>query len=706
MNPWRQFPLLRLILPVSLGIGAAILPEQVIRVPMVVPGILFLLLGVIIFSPGHILPYPLRWITGIIVFLLFIFISCRLTVNRKDILQKDYFGKYSSARKTFIGEIVEPPVQKRKSVKVIFRITAVRENGAWIRTSGLSLAYIAKDLKSLSLSYGDRLILHTLFTEPDGARNPGAFDNKQNLQLKGICRQAFVKQGEWLCIGHGTRNPIFQLALSWRGKMLSVLKENGLSGKEFAVAAALLLGYVDEIDQETMQDYSATGVMHILSVSGMHVGMIFLVLEKLLSFLSKRKYGPYIKAILVITFIWTYAMITGLSPAVMRAAAMLSLIVTGKTLKRHPDILNVLAASVIALLVWQPLLLMDLGFQLSYLAVAGIVLFYQPVYNLLVPGHWILDKVWSIVAVSIVAQLATLPLCFYYFHQFPNYFMFTNIVVIPLSNLIIYTGILALLLGTVPWLSVITAKALSIMVWLLNAFIHAVGSLPFSVSRGIVFSLTGCILLYLIIIASAVFFSGKKKAWLFISLSFMILLAGSYLADNLQRLSRQTITIYEVKRSNLTELSNVGKSILIGNLSALKDPFFSENLRKYRWNNKIREVLEFQEPLPLYQIKPFRHEDYFLKRGKFIGFCGKRILILNRKVPRMSMKKMKLDYLIITGNPKVTLKEVLHCFNVKQVVIDLSNSLWKAKEWIREARGLGVKCYSVGLSGAFQENIK
>ena len=184
-----------------------------------------------------------------------------------------------------------------------------------------------------------------------------------------------------------------------------VLRNNGIRGREFAVAGALLLGYVDEVDNDLMRDYASTGVIHILSVSGMHVGVIFLVFERLLAFMEKRKNGVYIKAFLIIGLTWLYAFITGLSPPVMRAAAMLSLVVTGKAMKRHPGIFNNLAASVIFLLVLQPFMLADPGFQLSYVAVAGIVLFYKPISSLYLPDNRVLQKVWPIMAVSVAAQL-------------------------------------------------------------------------------------------------------------------------------------------------------------------------------------------------------------------------------------------------------------------------------------------------------------
>ena len=704
MNPWRQFPLVRMILPVFLGMVMGIFFETDMKIPLALPGMIFLCFGILVFFPKFIFPYSLRWITGILIFLLTALFSFRIMMMGKDTLKKDYFGNFQPIQRFCIGEVTEPVIQKQKSTKLIVSVTWMMENGEWRKTRGKALVYIGKNPLSQLLCYGDRLVLNTQFSLPEESRNPGGFDNRRYLRLKGIYRQAYVKPDHWKLISCGNRNPVFQMALSWRDRMLMILRSNGVKGREFAVASALLLGYVDEIDNDLMRDYSATGVMHILSVSGMHVGMIFLVLEKLLAFLEKRKKGAYVKALMVIVFIWLYALITGLSPAVLRAAAMLSLVVVGKTMKRHPDILNILAASVIFLVVWQPSLLADLGFQLSYLAVAGIVLLYKPVYNLFVPDNGLLDKIWSIVAVSIAAQLVTLPLCLYYFHQFPNYFIITNIIVIPLSNLIIYTGILALALGNIPWISLVVAKALSLMVWFLNAFIHWMGSLPFSVTRGIAITFPESLVLYMILITGAVFISGKKKKWLFVSISLMILLSGSFLKERFGQASKSVFTVYDARGTGLYDFTTGGKSILVGGLAALKDPFFQETMVKYRWNTKVSGLFEFQHPLPSSCERSF-HCDGFYKKGNYIGFRGKRIAIIEKSVPEKAVRKMAVDYLIISGSPKVKLRDLMKHFSPGLVILDASNPSWKVKAWMMEAHGLGIRCYSVSVSGAFREEF-
>ncbi len=253
--------------------------------------------------------------------------------------------------------------------------------------------------------------------------------------------------------------------------------------------------------------------MHILSVSGMHVGIVYVFLNFLLRFLNRYRYGKYIKAIIMLFFIFLYAMITGLSPCVIRAAIMLSLPIIAGLMNRNVDIINVIAVSCFVMVSKNPALLVDVGFQLSYLAVIGIVTLYKPIYDLYITSAWIPDKIWSLLAVSLAAQLATLPITLYVFHQFPNFFLLTNILVVPLSSIIIYTGILLLVVGQVPFLGVLTAKLLIFLIKAMNMVIHLIEELPFSTTTGIYIDEIQVALLFVLVGAVYFYFkSGARRA--------------------------------------------------------------------------------------------------------------------------------------------------------------------------------------------------
>ena len=675
--------------------------EQKWNIPIWVAGAIFFSFSYFIFSQKITIPFSFRWIEGLMIILLTIVLSNEITFIQKDTLKNNYYGNFQFISRLSIVEICDPVIRKEKSCKVTVHVNFLKISQKWIRTRGDAIIYISNNSYSKFLCYGDRLIIDSRFIIPDGSQNPSGFDNRSYLKLKDIYYQTYVKANHWRLIPGTIRNPLFHLALCWRDNLLMILRNNGVRGRELAVAGAILLGDADEVDKSLLNDYASTGVIHILSVSGMHVGMIFLVLVKLLAFLEKWKNGVWIKALIIVCFIWIYALITGLSPAVMRATAMLSLIVSSRAMKRQPNILNILAASVFLLLIWRPLLLADPGFQLSYLAVTGIVIFYKPIHNSYIPDNLILAKIWSILAVSVAAQFLTLPVCLYYFNQFPNYFIITNIIVIPLSNMIIYTGIMAIASGHIPWLSLMIAKMLSIMVGVMNILIHWIGSLPFSVTKGVVITFPQSVILYLVIAAFTVLLYRKRTIWLFILLSLLILLSATFLWEKYRSFSGSSFIVYNIKGKSLCDFITGERSILVGNTSSLNDPYFIETFMKTRQNRNLTELFQFENPHPYGSSRHFSYKHYFYKAGDFIILRNKKIMIINNKIPDHMDVKIALDYLVVSGNVKVTIKNILKCFKPGIVILDSSNSMWKALKLMEEARSIGVPCYNVSLSGGY-----
>ncbi|MEI6900384.1 MAG: ComEC/Rec2 family competence protein, partial [Bacteroidota bacterium] len=422
--------------------------------------------------------YRGRWVTGALLFFIILLLFWNVTgVKRENNLPGNLLA-FSNQPQSYIAEIAESVIQKERTTKMVVTVEKVKLSGKWFSTSGKIMLSVKKDDHSRELFYGDHLLFNGKLMDPMEALFPNSYNQKENLRRNSIYYVCYLQSHSWKRISHSCQVSIFGVGLHLRDKLLTVLRENDVTGQEFAVAGALLLGYVDELDPVLLKEYSGTGAMHILSVSGMHVGIIFVVLDKLLSFFMRWKYGGITKTAMIVVMIWFYALLTGLSPAVLRAAVMISFVVIGKSMNRHPDVLNILAASFLFLLFYDPGLLVNIGFQLSYLAVGGIVILYPPIYDLYVTSKKLPDKIWSLLAVSIAAQLITFPLSLYYFHQFPNYFMLTNLIVVPISSMVIYSGILLLCLGSVPIISYGLGRLLVFLVSLLNKSIHFIDGLP------------------------------------------------------------------------------------------------------------------------------------------------------------------------------------------------------------------------------------
>ena len=701
----HRYPFLRLIIPLVLGIVTGLFEFDLFQIPFAVIALLFLILCFIPLSMRKLFSFKYRWVAGIL-FFLFLFSMSFETSRREFHRKQNHFRlDFPSGQQLYIGDIIEPPVQKPKSSKIILKLIARKEKGEWKNHEENILVYISKDIRSEGLFYGDRLLFRCRMTEPLESVIPGSFDNKKHLSHKGIFLQAMINREQWVKVGNNYQNGLFRLAMKWRNDLLDLLRNLDLGMREFAIASAMLLGYVDEVESGVMKDYSATGVIHILSVSGMHVGMIFLALEKLLGFLKRWKSGQIVKVILTLLLIWGYAMITGLSPAVLRASVMLTLIIIGNNLSGYPDTLNILAASFFMLLVWDPKLLMDMGFQLSYLAMAGIIILNQPVYNLLSISNTILDKVWSLISVSVTAQLATVPLCLYYFHQFPNYFLVANLIVVPLSSLVIYIGIVLLFCSGIPVLSVVLAKLSYGSIWLLNEFIHFAGTLPGAVTKGITISLFEVVLLFGLLTAFVLYFSSKKKKWLFVSLGIIVLFQGSILLSGIDRYRSRYFFIHDFGKSLMFECSGRGSSILAGDIRVLENPYFIESVRRCQQATGAKEKFRFLVIPGMNNTHSFKDPGVFFKKGNYFQFYEKRIGIVHEKIPQGNSLKIKLDFLIISGNPRLKLSDILRVYNVKTIIFDKSNMQWRTKEWIKEAGAMKVPFHSIPDFGPFVEDF-
>lgn len=707
MNSWRPYPLLRLVFPFIAGIIAEI-SVGVMGVPYWIP----LVLMAVLLLVSQLLPfmmnrYRFRWITGLFFNLFLLLAGYEIAGSHRPSNNPDYFGK--SPDGFFIATFAEPPVAGTQVIKALLQVKFHHENGRWKRTSGQAIGYLKIKKTAPPLQYGDYVLIRAGFTPISDNSNPHVFNYARYLKNKGIEHRVFAETYGWKLISFNPSGLFRQMAFQVRDRLLNILRDNHVEGKEFAVAAALLLGYVDDLDAELRNDYASTGAMHILSVSGMHVGIIYLFLEFLLGFLNKNKTGRFLKAVLLLVFIWFYAMVTGLSPCVLRSAAMLSLPILGKSLNRSPNMFNIIAASLLLILAMDPLLILDVGFQLSYLAVTGIIILYKPIYDWYVTSSWLPDKIWSILAVSIAAQVATLPITLFTFHQFPNYFMLTNIFVVPLSSFIIYVGILTLAVGYIPFLSLVCAKMLILLIWILNTVIHFIEQLPCSTIRGIFISSPEMLLLYLVIGSGFLFLTIRRISWLYLFLGTAIVLQLFFLEFKINRLNSSRLVIFNARRELLCMFSSQDKSVLLYNGN---NPFGGtlpannrEMVKAYMDALGISHHREFWLPAA---NRPAEIAPSFIPvmvSGNFIQFSGCRMAFLNSSIPKGLKKRLDVGLLIITGNPKIKIADVKTCFNPGHIIIDATNSRFKTMQWLKEAAALGVKCHAVTEHGAFQKDF-
>jgi competence protein ComEC len=410
------------------------------------------------------------------------------------------------------GEVISSLDEKINSWKVLMEVDHIKTDSGWKKADGKVQVYISKKSAISVLDYGDTVIVKGSPEEVRPPANPGEFDFKRFLGFKNIYHQQFIKSENLRIINKTAKRSLLFYSYQLRSGATKIIKNFVKGERERAITLALVLGVTDGIDNDLLGAYSASGAMHVLSVSGLHVGVIYFILMLFLKPLSSFAWSRWLLALLTLLFLWSYAFVTGLSPSVLRAVMMFSFIAIAKPLGWKTNIYNTLAASAFILLIYNPYLVMSVGFQLSYIAVIGIVFLQRPLYNLWEPSSWLLDKVWQVTSVSIAAQLATFSLGLLYFHQFPVYFLFSNLIVIPLSTLVLLIGIFLLTVGSLPMIGAAVGLCLEWTIKLLNASVFWVESLPFSLIEDVyITTFQSCLLLAMITFLSFVFIYLKFK---------------------------------------------------------------------------------------------------------------------------------------------------------------------------------------------------
>ena len=703
MKFWNRFPLYRLIFPFILGIVAGMFLDYNFKIPLYVFIVLIFISAIITFFYKHLISYRFRWLGGLFVYLSLLFFGYEITSENNKNNNPLNFNDCKEEKSFFVANIIEPLEQKENSNKTIVRIKSVKNENVWSKVDRKAIVYFEKDSISSQLDYGDCLLINVNFNEVKSPRNPSEFNYKRYLSNKQIFYQAYLKSENWEVLSKNNGFIIKSLSIKLREKFLNILQENEISGKEYAVTSALLLGYREKLDADLIKEFSGAGAMHILCVSGLHVGIIFVILNWIFGFLNKKKIGKIFKAIVLILLIWVYAAITGMAPSVLRASTMFSFVIIGQALKRHTNIYNSLAASAFLLLLINPYIITEVGFQLSYIAVISIVALQPPLYKLWVTKIWILDKAWQIITVSIAAQIGTFPLAMFYFHQFPNYFMLTNLIVIPLVGAIIYVGIAVIVTSPLGWLSWVVAKILFGLVWFLNFSVKLIEGLPGSTWRGISLTNYEMILFFIIIGFIIMFFIKEKVRFMRFAIISSILLCVSFAYKNYNRLNQRQFIVYNVNKNSAYDF-----------IDGKKDYFFADSLmmndkKKHSFNiqnNWCNSGLKENVRINLSSEKFAFQSPVIYFKNNFLQFYDKRLVIVNEmNFKYYSSEKIKVDYIIISQNVDVDINDLVNQYEAEQIIFDSSNSFWRVNRMIEECKTLGLKYYSVLDEGAFVVDV-
>ncbi len=602
------------------------------------------------------------------------------------------------------GVIVEQPKIKNKSVQTIIKIDAIKDSTEWSEFNTKAVIYIQKDSVAEALKYGDRIVFSCRINKIENAGNPKEFNYKQFMANKSIFYTSYVKKSDYLLIEQNQGNILKRTALNWRNALLNIYEKFNITGQSYGVLSALTLGYRDEVDNETRQIFANTGAMHILAVSGLHVGIIFVILSSLLKFMDKKNL-VWLKSLIIILFLWLFAFIAGLSASVTRSALMFSMFVLGKWLQRSTSIYNIIFASAFALLIVNPLNILAVGFQLSYAAVLSIVFFQPYIYKLFAFERFIPDKVWALLSVSIAAQIGTMPIGFYYFHQFPNYFFLTNVLVIPLASIILYLAVILLAISWIPLISNGVAFLLKIVLKLLLVGVKGINSLPFATTKNIYITEYQTIILYIAIFSFMLFWIYNKKELLYTLLISTISFLAIDLNLNYNNLTSNDLIIYNTRNSfTMNILSN--KNIVFADDAAFENSNQLDYSCKPFWTfkrTKSPTLLNIDSLLVKDTIS-----DIFITKGNTFFKVGntKFMIVRNNDIfDKISSQKINIDYVILTKNVYLKIDEILKLIDFKKVIFDASNKYFRTDEWKKQCTDLSIPFHDVATQGAWSINF-
>ena len=708
-TPSYQAPFFRLLVPFVLGIIAAINIKVTIEFHT-----LYVVLGALLAFSLLVLVLPLkwkqRWIIGSCIYL-FLFISGgTITLN---LLTESNIP--TNIEQKAIVKLLDAPEKRASSVRVLVKVLNISEKGVWVPIDEKVILYFkGNDSLAESLNYGSVLAVNLTFDEPPGAQNPNQFNYKEYLKSKQIHRVAFVKPENWFKVEQNT-NPILSTSFNLRNTLIELFQEVGISGQNLAVLSALTMGYKNLLDDETRRIFSASGAMHILAVSGLHVGVLFFIVSSILFFLDRSKKGKRTKAILLILFLWFFAIFTGLSPSVLRASLMFSLVIVGTALSRKTNIYNTLSASAFVLLCFNPMLIKEIGFQLSYLAVTSIVFFYPHIYKLIyIKNKW-LDKVWALIAVSIAAQLGTFPLTLFYFHQFPNYFLLTNLFAIPLASIILYLVIGMLFVSYLPAIAGILGYLLNQTLSLLNYLVSFTESLPYSITSGFSINSYQAILLLCSIVALVLFL--EKRRFIFLATFLVCLLShfSIHSYKNISQLNEQELVVFNIPGATTVGITHGENITFAVTDSTISNPLavhsfqiqgYVEN-KGLKVNGKPYNLKVRNSNSQIAESKTNRMEKGFYIStntfGSLINFMGKTIFIPDgeKLTNAVSSNKFEVDLMIITSNLGKASNKIFNLVSPKMVVIDSSVAPWNLERIIETLDEMGIEHHCVQQKGAF-----
>ncbi len=660
-------PFLRITIPLALGITTNIYLEA--------NSILwFLLLLITCFKIAALWMFPLKWrwklsvVQGIVI-LLMIFSIGGLTHSYKT---KEPDAMLNKTEKVYFLKIIEEHKKTNIGRRYLAEIYLHREPYQY-----LTKCYIYTNDSLILFKEGDLIISNRKLEKIKNTSNPGSYDFQKKSATNGIFMKTFIdNSNEFSLIGYD-ENKFTQLINKNQAWIVETIRHSLKNRENSGLAEAIMIGYREDLDPALLESYTNTGVVHVIAISGLHIGLIFSIISMMINFIIGHSKGKWISLFITLPLIWWFTILTGSTPSVIRSALMSTCIIIGNASEKKSVAINSLMAAAFIQIMHNPNIICDLGFQLSYTAVGSILIFNPFISKIIYVNNKLIKITWELVSVTLAAQLLTTPISVYHFHQFPSLFLFTNLIAVPLSSIILVAEIILCLAHLMNLKTNLFSTPINFLIELMNAYIRKIETVPFAVINELFIGMPTVLMLY--VVFSAIFLLIKNKKTIN-TLYFVIAIGATSVVHNTHKTFKsleRRITILNLYDETSIMIQDGQHAMIISNIRLLEDNHRISTLKKQLVNK------------------------YWIKNVEFMSIPNKPCLININSSDFTKDKKIDINRIVlITGTPKVELKEYANLGDSSILIVaDASNKLWKIQQWETEADKLLLRFHAVREKG-------
>jgi len=615
------------------------------------------------------------YIFGITCYLTFIAFGLFISNSNEDLNKTNHFSNYTSRDTasttiTFrVRELLKPNAFSKRYYVDILKLN----NNTVI---GKALLNVKKDSLQSQLPIDAIYTTALPLVDVKKPLNPDQFSYKDYLEKQQVHYQLYADHTNLLQLQNKTHT-LFGYAAKLRSHINSKLNPYQYTNDQLSIINALILGQRQNITKEVYDNYTNAGAIHILAVSGLHVGIILLILNLVFKPIERLKNGKFYKTLILVILLWTYALIAGGSASIIRATTMFSIVAIGINLKRPTNIYNTLAVSVFILLLIKPNFLFDVGFQLSYAAVIAIVSFQPIIEKLWTPKYKIVTLLWQTLTVTVSAQFGIIPISLYYFHQFPSLFWLSNLIVIPFLSIILGLGLLVITLALFGLPKTLLSDAFGMVINWMNSFFGWISSQEDFLIIDIPFTIAQVIVSYIFILCLYVLYHHKSYRWLQVTLISVLALQITYTIIQFDTKGNQFIVFHKSRQSLLGKKHNNK----LATYSTLQKAETNAIIRSFAVKNAL-QTMPSKPIINLYKLN------------------NKHLLVVD-SLAVFNLKGITVDYVVLTQSPKLNLTRLIDSLKPKVIIADGNNYRSYVNRWEATCLKQKLPFYHTGKTGAY-----